>query len=168
MIPIIAQSLGILAMGFNIFSFQCKKNKQLIALIGVGSCLFSLSYLLSNALASAGFNIVNIFRSVSATNKKMHNNIIFALLFLAYILVAILTFNSVWTIFLLSAQLVETFAMWYTSGDFIRKARVFYISPMWLINNIFMWVNIGGIICEVFMIASVIVSYFRFGKIEEK
>lgn len=55
---------------FNIFSFQCKKNKHLVLMLGTGSLLFALNYILLGSFASAGFNIGNILRSVAVLNRK--------------------------------------------------------------------------------------------------
>ena len=163
---ILAQAIGIIAMIFNIGSFQCKKSKHLIAAIGMGSLLFSVNYMLIGAFASAGFNIINILRSVFVINRKTHNNVFFVIVCALCIAVAVSTYENVWTLVLLVAQLVATFAMWYKDGGFIRKAQFFCVSPIWLTNNIFVSFTIGGIICELFTIVSVLVSFIRFGKEE--
>lgn len=164
MIAIIAQVIGIVAMLFNILSFQCKKTEHLAIAMGIGSLLFSTNYVLVGAFASAGFNIINVLRSASVANKKTHNNILFGVICALYIIITIFTFESWWTIVLLIAQLTATYVLWYQSGAVIRKVQFFFVSPIWLINNIFFAFTIGGIICELFTIASVIVSLIRYGK----
>lgn len=164
MVVYIAQIIGIIAMMFSVFSFQCKKNRNLILALGIGSFLFSLNFMLLGAYSSAGFNLTNIFRSASYMGKKTHNNVFFVLVCLSYIVIAILTFDHPWTAALLLAQLVSTYSMWYKDGAFIRKAQLFFVSPIWLINNVFITFTIGGIICEAFTIISAIVSFIRFGK----
>lgn len=160
MTEIIAQIFGIMGMFFNIFSFQCKKNTHLIAVLGMGSLMFSLNYLLVGAFAGAWFNIINILLSVCVINKRTHNNPMFVLVCALYIFVSVFAYDGVWTLVLLFSQLAKTFAMWYKNGGFIRKTQLFCISPIWLINNMLVF-SIGGIICEVFTIISVIVSFFR-------
>lgn len=161
---LVAQGIGILAMLFNIFSFQCKKNKHLVLMLGTGSLLFSLNYILLGSFAGAGFNIGNILRSVAVLNQKTKTNVLFGIICLFYTAVAAFTFESIWTLVLLASQLAATYAIWYKDGAFIRKVQFFFVSPTWLINNLFMTFTIGGIICEVFTIASVIVSFIRYGK----
>ena len=63
----------------------------------------------------------------------------------------------------LSAMLVSTHVMWKNDGNVIRKAQFFFVSPMWLINNIIVF-SLGGIICESLNMLSIIVSYIRFRK----
>lgn len=84
MTEIAAQLVGIIAMAFNIGSFQCKKNKNLLLALGTGSLLFSVNYVLLGAFASAGFNMMNILRSAFAINKKLII-IYFLLLYVYYI-----------------------------------------------------------------------------------
>ena len=163
-IPVIAQIIGIIGMVFNILSFQCKKNKHLVLALGTGSLLFSFNYLLLGAFSSAGFNIINILRSASVLNKKTHNNAVFAGICLLYTAVTVFTYEDFWSIILLASQLAAVYAILYKNGGFIRKIQFFVVSPVWLINNIFMAFTIGGIICEVFTIISVIVSFIRYGK----
>ncbi len=164
MLPIVAQIIGIIAMTFNILSFQCKKTERLALVMGIGSLLFSTNYLLVEAYASAGFNIVNLVRSASVANKKIHNNVMFGVVCVLYIIVTLFTFENWWTIVLLVTQLIATFVLWFKNGAVIRKVQFFFVSPIWLINNIFFAFTIGGIICELFTIASVIVSLIRYGK----
>lgn len=161
---LVAQGIGILAMLFNIFSFQCKKNKHLVLMLGTGSLLFAVNYLLLGSLAGAGFNLGNILRSVMVLKKKTKATALFAVICLLYTAVALVTFESIWTLVLLASQLAATWAIWYKNGAVIRKLQFFFVSPVWLINNIFVAFTIGGIICEVFTILSVIVSFVRYGK----
>lgn len=163
-IYVIAQCAGVLGMLFNVLSFQCKDNRRLMFALGTGSVLFAVNYMLLGSFASAGFNIVGIFRSVTATNKKTHNNIFFAITGVLFTIVAIATYENLWTVILLSAQLAATYAMWYKDGGFIRRMQFFYVSPIWLINNTFIVFTVGGVVCELFIIVSVIVSFIRFGK----
>ena len=164
MTVIIAQIIGIIAMLFNILSFQCKKKNHLILVLGMGSLLFSVNFLLLGSPSGAGLNLINIFRAATFMNKKTHNNIFFAVCCILYIAVAVFTYESLWTMMLLLSQLVATYAIWYKDGGYVRKAQFFCISPIWLINNAFVTFTIGGIICEAFTIISVLISFVRFGK----
>lgn len=161
---LVAQGIGIVAMLFNILSFQCKKNRHLMLMLGTGSLLFAVNYLLLGSLASAGFNVVSILRSVAVVNKKTTATPLFAVVCGLFVLVTVLTFDSIWTLALLAAMLASTWAMWYKDGAVIRTVQFFFVSPIWLINNIFMTFTVGGIICEVFTIGSVIISFIRYGK----
>lgn len=161
---IVAQIIGIVAMCFNIAAFQFKKSKNLLIIIGIGSLLFAINYTMLGSFASAGYNILSIIRSSAIINKKTHNNIFFAFMMLLYTAMAVFTYAGPWSIVLFLTQPLQSYAMWYKDGGFLRKAQIFFISPIWLINNIFFAFTIGGIVCESFMIISAIVSFIRYGK----
>ena len=55
-----------------------------------------------------------------------------------------------------------TIAMYSDNGKYIRMAQLFISSPCWLIYN-FVSGTIGGVICEVFVIASTVISIIRYG-----
>ena len=129
--------------------------------------MFALNYLLIGDFSSAGFNIINIVRSVCISIKKGNNNFAFAVLCVLNIIIAAVTYVNFWTIMLLISQLVITFCLWYKDGYVIRLGQIFCLSPIWLINNMFVSFTLGGIICEAFTIVSVIISFIRFGKNSE-
>ncbi len=162
---IIAQIIGIVAMIINILSFQCKKNRNLFIMIGIGSILFSVNFLMLGAYASAVYNVISIIRSsfTLKSDKKLQNKYTFAFLCVLYVVGMVLTYTNPWSIVLFIAQIVQTFAMYFTDGGVIRKSQIFFVSPVWLINNIIVF-SIGGILCEAFIIASAVISYFRFRK----
>ena len=164
MLAVMAQIFGIIGMVFNISSFQCKKQVQLITILGLGSFMFSLNFLMIGAFAGAGFNLLNILRSVCILKKKSQNHILFGIVCVLYVIVAAITFDTFWTVVLLVSQLAATYSMWYRNGNFIRLAQLFCVSPIWLLNNLFVSFSLGGIICEAFTIVSVIVSLYRFRK----
>ena len=64
---------------------------------------------------------------------------------------------------LFTAQGGGTVAMWTHNGKTMRIAQLCLVSPMWIVNNIY-YFSIGGILCEVFNMVSVIISFVRFGK----
>ena len=161
---LLAQIIGIIAMIINVFSFQFKNKKHLIFVLGIGSFLFAVSFIMLGDFASAGFNMVNIFRAVTAVNKKTHNKVFFVINCLLYFAAAVFTYHSPWTFILMSSQLVSTYVHWWRDAVFVRKAQLLYISPVWLINNIFITFSLGGIICEAFSMLSVLVSFVRYGK----
>ena len=159
----IGQIIGIVAMIVNILSFQCRKNKNLFLTLGVGCTLFSISFLMLGAYASGIYNLIHILRSSFTQNEKLYNKKTFVFFCILYIVASIPTFVNIWSIVLLSAQIVQTYVMWFKDGGLVRKAQIFYISPVWLVNNIIVS-SIGGIICEAFVISSAVISYFRFRK----
>lgn len=159
----VAQLIGIVAMMINISSFQCKKNQHLFILIGIGSLLFSINFLLLGAYVSAIYNIISIIRSALSLNKKTFTKSSFYFLCVLYVVGTIFAYDNPWSIVLFVAQIVQTYAMWFQDGAGIRKAQYYFVSPVWIVNNIIVF-SIGGILCELFMMTSALISYFRFRK----
>jgi hypothetical protein len=55
--------------------------------------------------------------------------------------------------------------MWTRDGKKIRISQMAVVSPFWLLYDLLIPVpSIGGILCEVFNMASVIISFIRFKK----
>ncbi len=163
MTEIIAQIIGILGTCAAFISFQLKENKKFFILQATSGLLFAVNFLLLGAYTGCLLNFINIFRgAVMAGGKKMHKlPWLIAILFL-YTAATVFTFDGIFSVVALVAQLVGTLAMWSKNGKTIRFLQLFCVSPMWLIHNIFVF-SIGGIICEVFNMGSIIVSLIRFG-----
>ncbi len=160
---VIAQVISIVAMFINIMSFQCKKNRNLFIMIGIGSLLFSVSFLMLGAYISAIYNIISIIRSSLALNKKFFTKTSFYLLCVLYVVGTIFAYDNLWSIVLFVAQIVQTYTMWFKDGSIIRKSQYYFVSPVWVINNIIVF-SIGGILCELFVMTSAFISYLRYRK----
>ena len=61
---IVAQIIGVFAMAFNIWSYQQKQQKHIIALQLVGSTLFGLHYFMLGAYMGGLLNAVGIVRAI--------------------------------------------------------------------------------------------------------
>lgn len=164
MTEIIAQIISIAAMALNIFSYQCKKDRHLLLMMGGSSIMFAISFMLLGSSVSAGYNLINVVRFAAILNKRTRSDFMFWLICIAYTLVGVLAYDGPWGIALLASQYIGTYATWYRGGAFIRKAQFFVLSPIWLINNSLIVFSVGGILCESFAIVSVIVSFIRYGK----
>ncbi len=158
-----ARIISLIAAGITIFSFQMKDNKRLFILQALGGLLFAVSFALPGNWSGAWMNIINIFRGgILGAGKKWSKPYVFIIIEALYIFAGIATFDSWLSILVMVAQLVGTIAMWTRNGRTIRILQFSVVSPSWLIYNSFT-ANVGGIITEVFGIASVIVSIIRFG-----
>ena len=131
--------------------------------IGIGSVLLSISFLMLGAYVSAIYNLISIIRSSLALNKKFFTKTNFYVLCALYVIGTIFAYDNPWSIVLFVAQIVQTYAMWFRDGSFIRKSQYYFVSPVWIVNNIIVF-SIGGILCELFMMTSAFISYLRYGK----
>lgn len=160
---IIAQIISIVAMIVSIFAMQFKTNRSMFICRGVSGFLFSLSYFLLGAYTGAALNLINLLRSILVINKKTQGRSFMALIIAIYATATFLTFGGYLSILVLLAQSAESFFMWGRNGKHIRYCQLFFVSPIWLFYNI-MSFSIGGILAEVFVIVSTIVSFIRFRK----
>lgn len=161
----IAQIISLIAMLINILSFQCKRTRDLCLMQAAGGFMFAISYFMLGSNVSAAFNLINILRSAVGANERLHTAKYFVLLSLAYVVATLFAFDSWWSFALMATQIVGNYMVLFGDGKFIRKVQFFVICPMWLINNSPLVVfSVGGILCEVITMVSIIVSFIRYRK----
>ena len=101
-IEIIAQAIGIVAMAFNIFSFQKKTQKGIISMQLVGGTLFAINFLMIGAIVGGILNIISAVRAIIFLNKEKlkSDNLYWFMGFIAvYIAVYVLSFTAFGTPF---------------------------------------------------------------------
>lgn len=163
MTEFIAQAIGIVAAAISISSFQFKNNKILFSMRAVASILFVVNYFLIGAMTAAILNAINIACMLLMLYGERHRHIAIPIgISAAYIIAVCFTYEGILSILLLVAQLACVISLWTADGLKIRLAQFFIASPIWLVNNIIVF-TVGGIITEVFVLVSVVVSVIRFG-----
>ncbi len=160
------QIFNFLGMLVSILSFQCKRNSRVFLMLGLSSILFAVSYVFLGSLLSAVCNVINIVRATFAMNEKFHSKKYFLLVALLYMLGTAFTYDGLWSFVLLATQITGAYAMLFGDGNLVRKIQLFIISPVWLVTNIIAvdQIAVGGIICEIITVVSVIVSFIRYRK----
>jgi hypothetical protein len=171
-IEIAAQCIGILAMLFNILSYQGKNQKSIIALQLIGASLFSLNFLMLGAVVGGILNILAAIRAVVFLfkNQLKADRLPWFILFCAcYVTVYILNFtlfHKELTPYRLLVELLPVIGMValnigyrLTNAAAVRRCGL-VSSPAWLIYNITVgsW---GAIVCEVLTLISIFVGIFR-------
>ena len=174
-IEIVAQAIGILAMVFNILSYQGKKQKTVITLQLFGGLLFAVNFWMIGAKVGGILNVIAVIRALVFLFKdKLKADSIFWLIgfILSYIAVYVLTFTvfgTELTPWNLIREILPVIGMTALSVGFrlkdaagIRKCGLIS-SPAWLIYNIAVgsW---GAIICETLTLISIFVGMFRHDK----
>ena len=158
------QIVSVIAMMAIILSFQCKSNKKLAFVYGTGATLFAVSYFMLGQPSAALYNIISAIFSIMCLKEKYKTKLNFGIIVALFIVATYFTFENWWSLILMSAVIASAYSMMFKSGKFIRNIRFFYISPVWLINNTVMCFTIGGMICEIITMTSVIISFIRFRK----
>ena len=162
------QGISVIAMVAIILSFQCKSNKKLVVVMGIGALLFSVSYFVLGQASAAVFNIIAVICSIVCLKDSLRNKYVFGILCVLYIVANIFTCEDCcedwWSIVLMLAQAAGSYSLMFKSGKYIRNMRFFFVSPVWIINNTLMCFSIGGIICEIITMTSIIISFIRYRK----
>lgn len=165
------QAIGIFGMISAMISYQCKTNRNYFVWQGISAIFFSLQFVLMGAWAGLLFNAFNIIRALVYRLSKNSRSIwtigIFETYIAAATLISIFLLKETWwlVVFVCIAQAAGTFTMWTRNGKIIRLSQLFVISPLWLLYDALIPIpSIGGVLCEIFNISSVIVSFVRFRK----
>lgn len=172
MIEIIAQAIGVVAMLFNIFSYQQKEQNHVIAWQLIGSLLFTAHFFMLGKYMGGLLNAVGIIRAVVFLNKEKFNSthilwlIGFILVYFASYLLTFTLFgvefnfvNAVVEVLPLIGMTATTVAFRCKSSSQTRLLGLIS-SPSWLVYNI-VSLSIGAICCEAFSLVSIIVGIMR-------
>lgn len=174
-IEITAQIIGIVAMFFNLFSYQQKTRKGAIICQLFGTILFTVNFFMLGATVGAIMNFIGALRAVIFINKeKLKADHIgwFIGFTVIYLASYVLTFtvldkeptavNFVLEFLPVIGMVATTHSYRLTDAKAIRKFGLIS-SPVWLIYNIAN-LSVGAIICEVLSLASIIIGIVRLDK----
>lgn len=167
-----AQIIGIVAMTANIVSFQCRQKKNVLLLQLIGGALFSVHMFMLNAPMGGFLNFLAVLRAVaylkpdlSRKTKYLFCGIFLFLFALSYLLVFTVFGTEPTPLHLITELLpligMSAMTVGFSQGD-ARAIRIFGLinSPCWLIYNCINF-SIGGILCEVVSLFSIISAYLR-------
>lgn len=163
MYDIIAQVIGILGTCAAILAFQCKKNTHMFLAQALSGLLFTVNFIMLGAYGGGLLNFVNVIRGVALVYiPDKHRKLVCLGSILLYGLVTVITYEGYMSIIILVAQIVGTITMMINSGKIIRLTHLCVVGPLWMYHN-YACGSIGGVLCEVFNITSIIVSIIRHG-----
>jgi hypothetical protein len=170
-----AQIIGILAMAANVAAYQFKSRRSVILCQLTGSVLFAVNMFMLDALMGGLLNVIGIARAVVYINKdrlkipvKLVNGI-FMVLYLALYALVFAAFGKEPTPFNLLVEILPLIGMGaMTVGLSMKDSGAIRVcglinSPCWLVYNCLVF-SLGGILCEVFGIVSIITARIRIDK----
>lgn len=166
MLDPIAQVCGIIGLVIIVWSFQCKQNKSFFIMQGTGSFMFFLNFILIGAYGGAFFNLANLVRGLLFADGKKQK-------WKLYLVEAAYTLCLVFSIILdhslrgiilvalpFSALIIMSVFMYIGNSKHIRYFQIAYMSPSWIVHNIFNF-SLGGLICESFNMVSSFIYCIR-------
>jgi|LSQX01.2.fsa_nt_gb hypothetical protein len=161
---IIAQSIGFIAMGCMIVSYQSKKHKTIILLLIISTTFWSLHFLVLGSLTAFFVNILSVFRLIvyyfHDIGKKWASYKAIPWIFgIASTFASIFTWAGPSDILVVIAAILFTYANWQQN---VRRLKYVSIpgAMLWLIYNV---VNgsIAGVINEILVLISISIYLIR-------
>ena len=135
----IGQIIGLIAVTISVFSYQAKTKNKILFLQVVSNSLNIVHYLLIQGYSGFYIKIVAVIRDSFLIEKEKHkklNSKLFLYLFIiAYLLIAIFTYDRLTSIFVLFAVLVYTIIIWDGNEKSVRVAAVI-TCMLWLAYNV--------------------------------
>lgn len=172
---IVAQGIGIIAMGANILSYQFKSKRNILLFQMVGSLFFAVNMYLLGSMIGCLLNSIGILRTIVYLQKDRKGfptktlTGAFILMFIAAYILVFTLFEKEPTPINLLVEVLPVVAMCALTigssltGTTAIRVCAFISSPCWLTYN-FINVAIGGILCEIFTLTSVILAFVRLDK----
>ena len=171
-LEIAAQAVSIVAMAFNIFSYQNKRQRGVILFQLFGSGLFAVSFFILGAFVGGLLNLIGVVRAIVFMNKeklRTHH----PLWLIGFVTVYLLSYLLTFTVFgkePTAAHLIVEFlpvvGMTATTISFQREKAAtvrrygLISSPSWLVYNVVSG-SLGAILCEVFSLISILIGIWR-------
>lgn len=163
----IGQILSIIGMTLTVLSFQLKTRKQILVFQTLGSSLWLFSYLmfgnLTGVYINAFFLIRNIIFYFRKDKKWAQHKAWLPIMLVVSVIAGALGYQTLWDLLPIIGAVVGTVSMYMTNENMLRLLKLGE-SPCWLIYNSSI-PSIGGIICEVCSLTSIIVGLIRYRKL---
>lgn len=177
MVEIIGQAIGIVAMAFNILSYQCKSAKGVIAMHIFGGGLFAVSFFMLGSYTGGMLNVIAAVESLLFYYKektKVDRLLflpIFALVFIATYFITLFGFMDSPRPIDYVIEILPVIGMMFVTLAFRKseasKVRLLGIgsSSTWLAYNIINFA-IGAIICEILSLGSIVIGILRLDRVK--
>ncbi len=177
MVELIAQILGLIAMTFNILSYQRKTDRGVIAMQLCGGALFAVHFFMlgPSALVGGILNTLAVIRAVVFMHRQRlraeHPAWLwgFILLYALSYVATFSLFGTAWTVKNALLGLLPVVGMTATTLSFrlqnARAIRLFGLisSPSWLVYNASNRA-VGAILCESISLVSIVIGLWRYDR----
>lgn len=161
---VIAQIIGLVAMGLFILAFQQNSKKKILVVQSFSAGIFALHFILLGAFPGAGMNAMNIGRNYvlwKFDNSKWKPLWAF-IVSLIFVTIGVVTWQNAWGLLAIIGQCLSCVTLSFKNP---RTIRLFYVpvSVLWLIYNV-VSLSIAGVLTESFNLVSLAVAIWRFEK----
>lgn len=166
----LAQIFGLLGAVSMLLSSWQKTRKRVLSFLVFDSLFYFLQYILLGALAGAFTNIVGLLRTLifrhKENNRLLGSSIILYSIIISYIVVGIMTYNEIISLFPIIASILYTIVLWQDNVKHIRIGTGIMILS-WLIYNLAVGAYIGAIV-ESILLASSLTAIIKLDILKDK
>ena len=167
---LIAQILGLSAVGLFLLSFQFKKRGQIVFITCISNSMFVIQYLMLGAYSGAAMDFLSTLSSLLASQKNQPKFRRFAKVAAVGILSLIFVtglFLAAWQkkpieLLAMVGALLQTMGLWFNKEQTIRKFGLAG-TPFWLAYN-FLTNAYGAAIGTMFTMTSILIALLRYRK----
>ena len=154
------QLIGLLAFCILVLSFYKKNIITLLVYQSTACFIYAIHFFLLGALTGAYINMINVIRSIIFTKYK--NKILVPIFILLYLIVTLVFYENIFSIFPLLGTTAYLIFMPMNSRKHLLIGEILSAS-LWLIYSIFV-VSYSGIITEIILIISNTILLIRLRK----
>jgi hypothetical protein len=151
----IAQIIAVFAFIVVLISFWCRDRKKILGVQIGSSILYSVQYLLLGGYSGLGVNILGIIKSVIFVNKKENSKKFLIIFVIAYIIVGVLTWDSMISLFPIIGSLVYVIASFHDNPQYIRIGAII-ASVFWIIYNVSVMAYVGCVTESILMVSNIL------------
>lgn len=142
---IIGNIFGIIGLIYSAVAYHKKEKKDILKLLIISNSLSLIQYIFLQAYTGCITIIISIIRNIIALKKKNKNeNIILAIFIILYIVMGIITYNSIFSILPIIASIIYVIGIWNGNENIIRKTGLINMY-LWLIYSISTFAVAGAI-----------------------
>lgn len=142
---IIGNIFGIIGLIYSAVAYHKKEKKDILKLLIISNSLSLIQYMFLQAYTGCITIIISIIRNIIALKKKDKNeNIILAIFIILYIVMGIITYNSIFSILPIIASIIYVIGIWNGNENIIRKTGLINMY-LWLIYSISTFAVAGAI-----------------------
>ena len=142
---IIGNIFGIIGLIYSAVAYHKKEKKDILKLLIIANSLSLIQYMFLQAYTGCITIIISTIRNIIALKKRDKNeNIILAIFIILYIVMGIITYNSIFSILPIIASIIYVIGIWNGNENIIRKTGLINMY-LWLIYSISTFAVAGAI-----------------------
>lgn len=168
--PLVIQAIGFIGLLFVVLSFQKNTRRAILLYLAIAQIFFTAHFSLLGAWTGATMNGLAAIRTFMFYKRDaipLFKNPLWMYIFMAiFFLAGFMTWQAWYSILLIFAMVVDTYAVW---NERTSRIRAFMIipRPLWFTYN-FIVGSYAGMTTEIFVFISLLVGILRFDILKRK